>query len=522
MSADMRVASDSAPLAAAPPFLASEPGSPPHSSPSAPAAPLVSASSSASHAADARAQISDLERRLGVAVNIREGAATILNELAPDSAALRGQILLELASSESHINALRVDIDSLHRSIPTDDGPNLRRSPASTDPGFLSDTDIPTFGPGGWDGAMRSRSRSRSRPLSPSKSDFAGGADSSVATERATLTEPKGHWLSRSRSSPQLSAAVEDARSFPFGRATQHSDQRGIIATAAGDTLQHTPPLSRPSFGPQDAAIKAPHPATLSPSATSDTTESTPSPEALRFSELLTMLGRLGSSRASPFELGRVLDQMADLLHDHSDLRDSLPVMSFVHVVTAQLKEENDKAVRARAYRVLRLSLSPPLTQFAKPAKEAGLHWYLVRTFLREAAFLEEREQALMLVRALVSTSRAALAAPHVRELPPAPLEAVLDLSVMRGLIAISYDFEDRLNTLCVETLAEVALVDPRYFVHTGCLTAVISAIADRDLEFAPALMSTVMSLLDLPSARALVTPGIDFEVRRVLSFTST
>lgn len=457
------------------------------------------------------AQIADLERRLGVATNIREGAATLLNVIQPDASALRDQVVQELANSKIHINSLKADIALLQRQAAGEVG-SISRSLPLSDLDFGSDLEGPAFGPGGW-------GMGNPPPFSPTRSDFVGPADGSPDRgSNEALVEPKGQCLLRSRSSPQLSTTFDHNRRFPFDDESKSCTQQNTIVTSsAGDTFQHAPHLSssaRPPLGSRDSTNKLPPSTALSSLDASETTRLTAHPQLGKLSKMLTELQLLGVSTSTAFNRARILTQMTDLLHEHPSLCHTIPISHFVSVVTAQLSEGSGKGARARAYRALRRCLAPPIADFSKAANHHGLHWYLVQTFLREAPCLEEREQALMLVRAMVSTFRISLEpqfAPVGRSLS---LETVVDMSVIRGLVAISYDVQDRLHLLCVETLAEISLVNPEYFIRAGALHAVVTAIADLDLDVAPALMRTILSLLDMPSSRTLINPGIDLEVR--------
>lgn len=109
-----------------------------------------------------------------------------------------------------------------------------------------------------------------------------------------------------------------------------------------------------------------------------------------------------------------------------------------------------------------------------------------------------EREQALKLVRAFLDVKGG------VKE---------ISRSVVRAVAAVAGQAEDRLRSMCLETLAEILLRDPALAVASGSLAPLSEALIEGSYKSPDTLATSIMFLLDNPERRKYLRSGYDLEV---------
>ena len=216
--------------------------------------------------------------------------------------------------------------------------------------------------------------------------------------------------------------------------------------------------------------------------------------------------------------LGRKAKQSIDtmvrivgLLRSNARIRYELPASVIVNAVMHCLSDAAGKEIRAHAYRTLRHAIVRPPRALCEACRDRGLHFYLQRTFLRDHRFDQEREQALKLVRAIMEAASGLFGSSPV----DAALQDFLDIGVIRSLVAIAEHHEDKLRTISLETLGELAVIDIALLVRAGGLSPLLRSVTESNADLSPSLIRTVISLLDLPSTRAFLRPGVDLDVSR-------
>jgi rapamycin-insensitive companion of mTOR len=109
-----------------------------------------------------------------------------------------------------------------------------------------------------------------------------------------------------------------------------------------------------------------------------------------------------------------------------------------------------------------------------------------------------EREQALKFVRAFLEVKDG------VHEISRA---------VVRTITAVAEHSEDRLKTICIETLAEIMIRDPALLVASGGLRPLTDALGDGSYDASEGLITAFLYLLDSPQRRVYLRSGYELEI---------
>ncbi|KAF9959695.1 hypothetical protein BGZ70_008784 [Mortierella alpina] len=154
------------------------------------------------------------------------------------------------------------------------------------------------------------------------------------------------------------------------------------------------------------------------------------------------------------------------------------------------------REIRLNAYRCLRLlsgtgPLAPVLTAFK-------IDTFIVRSLMADHRLESERIEALKLVRCFVTTKEG--------------MQHISD-GVMRAVIAIAEQADEKLRNACLETLGEMAMSDPKPVVRCGGLRAILVALTDNLQDLSDALLKVFLYLLESPETRCYVRQGLDSEM---------
>lgn len=159
------------------------------------------------------------------------------------------------------------------------------------------------------------------------------------------------------------------------------------------------------------------------------------------------------------------------------------------------------ESVRGYAFRCLRYALHDTgLPALAAHAEAVSL--IVGRALVREESHAFEREQALKLVRVLIECMRDGNT--HAR--------ALVSGSIVRALVAIVQETDDALHDASVETLVEIAVVDPPRIAGASGFAPIWRAVSEARAEQAAPLVQALLGLLDQPKTRRHICPGTDLE----------
>lgn len=120
------------------------------------------------------------------------------------------------------------------------------------------------------------------------------------------------------------------------------------------------------------------------------------------------------------------------------------------------------------------------------------------RSLIKDRKADLEREQALKFVRAFLDIKDG------IRELSRA---------VVRTIVAIAEQGDDRLRPICLETLAEILVRDPQLTLASGGMAVLCDALTEGSYKAPESLISAYLFLLDTPQRRKYMRPGYDIEV---------
>lgn len=109
-----------------------------------------------------------------------------------------------------------------------------------------------------------------------------------------------------------------------------------------------------------------------------------------------------------------------------------------------------------------------------------------------------EREQALKFVRAFLEVKNGV---------------AEISRAVVRTITAVAEHAEDRLRSICIETLAELMIRDPALVVSAGGLRPLADALGEGTYEASESLTAAFLFLLDAPHRRKYLRSGHELEV---------
>ncbi|KAF9114243.1 hypothetical protein BGX27_011369 [Mortierella sp. AM989] len=109
-----------------------------------------------------------------------------------------------------------------------------------------------------------------------------------------------------------------------------------------------------------------------------------------------------------------------------------------------------------------------------------------------------ERIEALKLVRCFVTTKEG--------------MQYISD-GVMRAVIAIAEQSDEKLRNACLETLGEMAMSDPKPVARCGGFRAILVALSDNLQDLSDALLKVFLYMLESPETRIYVRQGLDSEM---------
>ncbi|KAG8811799.1 hypothetical protein FRC17_002318, partial [Serendipita sp. 399] len=209
------------------------------------------------------------------------------------------------------------------------------------------------------------------------------------------------------------------------------------------------------------------------------------------------------------------LELMTNLVHHFSRNKRLRWDIDAVEIFTGAIPSLTDNAPvlnRIAAYRLLRYVIGHPdgpdlFNNF--DGKDLG--WFVVRSLSRDNRHIAEKEQVLLLVRALIDAG-------SERRGPNSPAgcsSVPLKENVVRALVSIA-EMEEDTNALrwpAVEMLAEILLLDVELVYRSEGIRILLQTMADGPPELAPVLANAFLAIIDNPRTRIYLKVGTDLEV---------
>jgi hypothetical protein len=118
-----------------------------------------------------------------------------------------------------------------------------------------------------------------------------------------------------------------------------------------------------------------------------------------------------------------------------------------------------------------------------------GLHLIVVESLEREQETSHERMQALKIVRKCTDVS-----------------PGTLSLALVRSVVAIASDRDDKFRRVCIDTLRDISFRNPAISSFCGGFRVLFDALLQPDcFEMIDSIIATMLFLYDSPETRPLV-----------------
>ncbi|KAF9327607.1 hypothetical protein BG006_009105 [Podila minutissima] len=123
---------------------------------------------------------------------------------------------------------------------------------------------------------------------------------------------------------------------------------------------------------------------------------------------------------------------------------------------------------------------------------------FIIRSLMADHRLESERIEALKLVRCFITTKEG--------------MQHISD-GVMRAVIAIAEQSDEKLRNACLETLGEMVMADPKPVARCGGFRAILVALSDNLQDLSDALLKVFLYMLESPDTRCYVRQGLDSEM---------
>ncbi|VDC00682.1 unnamed protein product [Peniophora sp. CBMAI 1063] len=201
------------------------------------------------------------------------------------------------------------------------------------------------------------------------------------------------------------------------------------------------------------------------------------------------------------------MTQLIVVLQRNLRVRYELDVAQVVKVVLPALSTRSTQFCRATAYRLLRHLLVD--ADSVTKLHEQPLDWYIVKSLTLDNKNTVEKEQVIKLIRAIVEIGS------HRVESQTATTSGKVMLSeeVMRAFVAVAEQPDDPFKNICVQTLAEILLIDMELVVNSGGMRTLLHVLAEGPMELSSLLTSVFLYVVDSPKTRSYLMPGSEMEI---------
>ncbi|ORZ14895.1 Rapamycin-insensitive companion of mTOR, N-term-domain-containing protein [Lobosporangium transversale] len=207
------------------------------------------------------------------------------------------------------------------------------------------------------------------------------------------------------------------------------------------------------------------------------------------------IVGSLRSLLDSPSIRLEQLSNLANILKQNQQVHPGYPIQELVSCLRFCLAS-TVREIRMNAYRCLRLlSGSEPLGQVLTTQK---LDIFIIRSLMADHRVESERIEALKLVRCFVTTK-----------------EGMQHLSdgIVRAVIAIAEQSDEKLRNACLETLGEMVMSDPKPVARCGGFRPILVALSENLQDLSDGLLKVFLYMLESPDTRIYLRQGLDSEM---------
>jgi rapamycin-insensitive companion of mTOR len=185
---------------------------------------------------------------------------------------------------------------------------------------------------------------------------------------------------------------------------------------------------------------------------------------------------------------------LVDLFKRHPTLKYDLAWSVFSLRVQMMLLSDSVDVIAA-GYRLTRYAIADRTS--LKTIRALHTDEILILSLVKKAHAILEREQAVKFVRAFLDVK-----------------DGVLEISraVVRALVAVAEQHDDRLRPICILTLAEILMKDPPLLIQAGGLNTLTEILSEGTFHASGSLVIGFAQLLDAPHRRGYLKSGREIE----------
>ncbi|KAF7509182.1 hypothetical protein GJ744_008242 [Endocarpon pusillum] len=185
---------------------------------------------------------------------------------------------------------------------------------------------------------------------------------------------------------------------------------------------------------------------------------------------------------------------LVELFKRHPTLKYDLAWSVFSLRVQMMLLSDSTDVVAA-GYRLTRYAIADRSS--LKPIRALHTDEVVILSLVKKGNAILEREQAVKFVRAFLDVK-----------------DGVLDISraVVRAVVAVAEQHDDRLHHICILTLAEILMRDPALLIQAGGLNTLTEILSEGTFHASESLAVGFMKLLDAPRRRGYLKSGREIE----------
>lgn len=234
---------------------------------------------------------------------------------------------------------------------------------------------------------------------------------------------------------------------------------------------------------------RAPSRQTLSP----DAVELNPDSESPTFA-LSEALQALEAPGLPPNYYVDHANKLVDLLRRHPRLKYDL-VWSIFGLRVQVMLLSGSREIAAAGFRMLRYAMTS--RKSLSIMRSFNTDFMVMLALIRDSKDSVEREQALKFVRAFLDVKDG------IEELPR---------SIVRVMVAIAEQHDDKLRNICILTLSEILIRKPSLVVEAGGIGPLSDAMSEGIYHPSESLGAAFMYLLDTPGRRKYLRSGFELQ----------
>ncbi|KAF8272211.1 Rapamycin-insensitive companion of mTOR, N-term-domain-containing protein [Lactarius quietus] len=201
------------------------------------------------------------------------------------------------------------------------------------------------------------------------------------------------------------------------------------------------------------------------------------------------------------------MTKLIGLLQRNLRVQYELDIVQVARAVTPALSKYSTQLSRATAYRLLRHMLVD--AESVKRLHEQPLDWFIVKSLALDNKHTMEKEQAIKLIRAIVTIGSQRKDSNHASCSGTVPLSE----RVVRAFIAVAEQPDDPFRSVAIQTLAEIMLIDVQCVSKAGGIRVLLQTLSEGHPALASLLIPVFLYIIDSPSTRKYLRPGQDLEI---------